>query len=97
MTRIAPMVVAGLIFGLVFGVPAGNFAAAQSGDRPSHIPTQQNPNSPFGTQWAKPPGTTGSQIYNDPRRIDPHRAYKPKQNRGCSAPQQYDPATGGCR
>lgn len=44
-------------------------AQAQTNERSSHIPTPQAPNSPYGTQWAKPSGTAtgGGYIYNDPR------------------------------
>lgn len=98
MTRIITIAAVNLGLGLLVASSGGGLAIAQtSGERPDHIPTQQNQNSPYGTQWAKPGGTTGSHIYNDPRRIDPHRAYKPNQSRGCSAPKLYDPATGGCR
>lgn len=72
-------------------------AHAQTVERPSNIPTQQKPDGPFGTQWAKPPGTTGSQIYNDPRNRDPNSSKKSQRSRPCPAPTLYDPASGGCR
>jgi hypothetical protein len=70
---------------------------AQTTDRPTHFPTQQNQNGPFGTEWAKPPGTTGSYIYNDPRRRDPNSAYKTQRAKPCPAPAVSDPVSGGCR
>ena len=72
-------------------------AGAQTTQRPSHGPTKQIPNSPFGTDWAKPPGTTGSYIYNDPRLRDPNGPYRPPGRKGCPAPMLYDPASGRCR
>lgn len=71
--------------------------SAQTTERPSHIPTPQKKDGPFGTQWAKPPGTTGSQIYNDPRMRDPNSSKKTQRSRPCPAPTLYDPASGGCR
>jgi hypothetical protein len=70
---------------------------AQTTERPSHIPTPQKQDGPFGTQWAKPPGTTGSRIYNDPRMRDPNSSNKTQRSRPCPAPTLYDPASGGCR
>jgi hypothetical protein len=78
-------------------VAASVFARAQTTQRPSHGPTKQVPNSPFGTDWAKPPGTTGSYIYNDPRLRDPNGPYEPRGSKGCPAPMLYDPASGRCR
>lgn len=72
-------------------------AQAQTNQQPSHIPTPQAPNSPYGTQWAKPSGTTGGQIYNDPRLRDPNGANKTQRNKRCPAPTLYDPASGSCR
>lgn len=83
----APLVLAALL------LPAH----AQSVDRPTNIPTKQQKDGPFGTQWAKPPGTTGSHIYNDPRRRDPNSSIKSQRSRPCPAPTIYDPASGGCR
>ena len=74
-----------------------NTVLAQTTERPSHIPTQQKKDSPYGTQWAKPPGTTGSYIYNDPRRRDPNSAYKTQRAKPCPAPSVSDPVSGGCR
>jgi hypothetical protein len=74
-----------------------NPVRAESTERPSHIPTQQKSDGPFGTQWAKPPGTTGSHIYNDPRRRDPNSPYKTQRSRPCPAPTLPDTASGGCR
>lgn len=68
-----------------------------SGQKPSHIPTRQTPNSPFGTDWAKPPGTKGSYIYNDPRLPDPNSASPARRNQPCPAPLLSDPASGRCR
>jgi hypothetical protein len=75
------------------------FIPVQAADnqRPSHIPTPQQPGSPFGTQWAKPGGTTGSYIYNDPRLRDPLRSRPGHRNRRCPAPLLYDPTSGACR
>jgi hypothetical protein len=70
-------------------------ANAQGDEHPSHIPTRQIPNTPFSHQFSKPIGTTGGQIYNDPRVRDPNGPRK--QSRGCPAPTLYDPASGGCR
>jgi hypothetical protein len=72
-------------------------AQAQTDGRPNHIPTPQAPNSPYGTEWAKPSGTTGSYIYNDPRLRDPNSANKTQRNKPCPAPTLYDPASGACR
>lgn len=72
-------------------------AFAQTAERPAHIPTPQKNDGPFGTQWAKPPGTTGSQIYNDPRNRDPKSSYRLQRNKPCPAPTLSDPASGGCR
>lgn len=82
---------------LVATMLAPAHAQTKGSERPSHIPTQQQKDGPFGTQWAKPPGTTGSQIYNDPRYRDPNRSYKSQRGRQCPAPTVYDPASGGCR
>lgn len=74
---------------------AGVVMAQTSTERPSHIPTPQPKDSPFGTEWAKPPGTTGSHIYNDPRRYDPQ---DPSVTRSrCPAPSIYDPTAGRCK
>ncbi len=81
------------VVGLSFTVPAN----AQATERPSHIPTPQKQDGPFGTQWAKPPGTTGSYIYNDPRRRDPNSSYKTQRSKPCPAPTLPDSASGGCR
>jgi hypothetical protein len=52
---------------------------------------------PFSAQWAKPPATTGGQIYNDPRTRNPDRSYSRQRNKPCPAPTISDPASGGCR
>ena len=52
---------------------------------------------PFGTEWAKPSGTRGSYIYNDPRLPDPNRSYPSGRNLRCPAPMLFDPASGSCR
>ena len=70
-------------------------ALAQTKERPSHIPTPQAKDSPFGTEWAKPPGTTGSRIYNDPRRYDPNNPSVTRKR--CPAPSMYDPVAGRCK
>lgn len=72
-------------------------AQAQTNEPPSHIPTPQQPNSPFGTEWAKPPGTGGSYIYNDPRLRDPYSSRPARRNTRCPAPLLFDPASGTCR
>src|ERR1700757_1870393 len=56
----------------VLAIPAYAQGTKQTTSRPTHIPTVQQPNSPFGTGWAKPAGTTGSYIYNDLRLADPY-------------------------
>lgn len=86
-----------LLAALTFTTTSGVCAQAQTKEGPSHMPTKQLPNSPFGTDWAKPPGTTGSYIYNDPRLRDPNGPYKPLGSKGCPAPMLYDPASGRCR
>jgi hypothetical protein len=63
---------------------------------PANVKTQQKADGPFGTQWAKPPGTTGSQIYNDPRGRDPNSSYRRQRSKPCPAPTISDSA-GGCR
>lgn len=95
-TNLNAMRICGVIFAVVLGssvIPA----KAQTDEHPSHIPTQQAPNSPYGTDWAKPSGTTGSHIYNDPRLRDPNSANKTQRNKTCPAPTLYDPASGSCR
>lgn len=90
------MRICGVILPIVLGgvlVPA----QAQTDERPGHIPTRQVPNSPYGTEWAKPSGPTGSYIYNDPRLRDPNRANKTQRNTRCPAPLLYDPGSGACR
>jgi len=68
-----------------------------SAQRPTHIPTPQQPNSPFGTDWAKPGGTRGSYIYRDPRLRDPNSADPLPRGTSCPAPLLYDPTSGRCR
>lgn len=80
---------------LTGGIFAAVAAAAQTRERPTHIPTPQAKDSPFGTEWAKPPGTTGSYIYNDPRRYDPKNPSV--SGKTCPAPTLYDPAAGRCK
>ena len=70
---------------------------AQRSDQPTHIPTRRDANSPFGTDWAKPGGTTGSYIYNDPRLRDPNSSQNSTRNTRCPAPLLFDPASGRCR
>jgi hypothetical protein len=72
-------------------------AQARAEEHPSHIPTRQAPDSPYGTQWAKPPGVAGSYIYNDPRLSDPASTRKTQRSRRCPAPLIYDPTSGMCR
>jgi hypothetical protein len=79
-----------LVF-IAFAVPA----QAQTNEHPSHIPTRQEPNSPFGTQWAKPSGTTGSYIYDDPRLRGPKDPHARHDTR-CPTPLLYDPVRGQC-
>ncbi|MBI1203486.1 MAG: hypothetical protein GC182_13345 [Rhodopseudomonas sp.] len=91
-----------LLAGLAAFVFDGVGATAQqltqnAGQKPDHMPTRQVPNSPFGTDWAKPPGTTGSYIYNDPRLRDPNSASPARRNQPCPAPLLFDPASGRCR
>lgn len=69
---------------------------AQSGERPTHVPNRPQPNGPFGTDWAKPGGTTGSYIYDDPRLPDPYHSSR-RGARHCPAPLLYDVAKGRCR
>lgn len=84
-----------LLFALgALGIPA---LAQSSGEHPTHIPTPQQPNSPFGTGWAKPGGTTGSYIYRDPRLTDPNSGNRNRRYHSCPAPLLYDPASGQCR
>lgn len=85
---------------LVLSLALCGFAApafGQPSTQPGNIPTRQAPNSPFGTEWAKPGGTAGSYIYNDPRLRDPNRSLGSQRNIRCPAPLLYDPASGRCR
>jgi hypothetical protein len=94
MTRISVWVVA-LV--LLTGVSAqAQTVPAQPVQRPTSVPNQQNSNGQFGTQWAKPPSTTGGQIYNDPRTRDPNSSYRSQRSKPCVAPTISDSA-GGCR
>ncbi len=87
-----------LLTAAVIGVALAFPAYAQDNNQhPSHIPTPQQPNGPFGNQWAKPPGPTGSYIYNDPRLRDPNRSRPTRRNRRCPAPLLFDPTSGECR
>lgn len=80
-------------------------AQAQIDSRVQGRTTEQSPKKsapaskpgPFDAQWAKPPATTGGQIYNDPQTRDPNRSYNRQRNRPCPAPTISDPASGGCR
>jgi hypothetical protein len=87
-----------IALGLMVLLMAGGVPSAQqAGERPTHIPTPQQPNSPFGTEWAKPGGTTGSYIYRDPRLPDPNSANRRHRGTSCPAPLLYDPTSGQCR
>lgn len=61
--------------------------------------TQPNPNqtNPYGADWAKPGGTTGSYIYRDPRLTDPNGGKPAQRDKRCNPPLMYDPASGVCR
>ena len=70
-------------------------ALAQSNnEHPTHIPTPQS-GGPFGTQWAKPGGTTGSYIYMDPRLKNEHNRYRQRRAQPC--PPSTGRRTGNCR
>lgn len=76
--------------------PAHAQTSQQGAKRPSHIPNPSKPGGPFGSDWAKPGGTTGSYIYDDPRLRSPYRTH-PRRGVRCPAPSIYDPGTGACR
>lgn len=85
---------------LMGGMPAvpGHAQTSQQGaERPSNIPNPSKPGGPFGSDWAKPGGTTGSYIYDDPRLRSPYRSHPRRGSVRCPAPSIYDPRSGGCR
>lgn len=82
---------------LPFLVTAVPHAHAQATERKTSVPNRQDQNGTFGTGWAKPGGTTGSYIANDPRQPDPNRARSIQRGKGCAAPLMYDVASGTCR
>jgi hypothetical protein len=85
-----PIVVAALT------VPTYAQGTKQAPGRPTHIPNPQQPNSPFGTGWAKPGGTTGSYIYNDLRLADPYSGSMNRDNIQCSGTMPNGPRMGPC-
>jgi len=87
----------GLLALAVFTASANAQTSDQTKVHPSHIPTREAPNGPFGTQWAKPGGTKGSYIYNDPRLIDPYGSRAAHGNTRCPAPMLFDPRSGTCQ
>ena len=80
----------------VLAIPAYAQGTKQTTSRPTHIPTVQQPNSPFGTGWAKPAGTTGSYIYNDLRLADPYSGSMNRDNIQCSGTMPNGPKAGPC-
>jgi hypothetical protein len=85
-----------LVVVAVPAIPAYAQGTKQTTSRPTHIPTVQQPNSPFGTGWAKPAGTTGSYIYNDLRRADPYSGSMNRDNIQCSGTMPNGPKMGPC-
>lgn len=82
---------------VALGVSGTPVFGQSSGERPTHIPNPRQQNGPFGTEWAKPGGTTGSYIYRDPRLADPNSSNPKRRYQSCPAPLLYDPASGQCR
>jgi hypothetical protein len=80
----------------LLAMPAFAQGTKQTTSRPTHIPTVQQPNSPFGTGWAKPGGTTGSYIYNDLRLADPYSGSMNRDNIQCSGTMPNGPKMGPC-
>jgi hypothetical protein len=85
------MALSAILIGLAATVPG------QTAERRSHIPTPQASDGPFGTQWAKPSGTAGGYIYNDPRLRDPYSASRARSTTRCPAPLLYDPRSNRCQ
>lgn len=83
--------------GLMPANPAHAQGTQQGAERPSHIPNPGEPNGPFGSDWAKPGGTTGSYIYDDPRLRSPYRSHPRRGSASCPAPLMYDLRSGTCR
>jgi hypothetical protein len=84
------------VLAAVLAIPAYAQGTKQTTSRPTHIPTVQQPNSPFGTGWAKPGGTTGSYMYNDLRLADPYSGSMNRDNIQCSGTMPNGPKSGPC-